>query len=177
MTGVSQSEIAVATLQGKAPIWPLQRDAIAFYGNPALAGWLHSNTTYVACPWTLFVGKQATTHILIHKKCADSLSRVLAAIWDRCGRNPALIADLRFNKYDGTYNFRPMRGSSDMSMHSFACAIDWDASENPFHSAKHLFTDQTILVQEFKREGWIWGGDWSPGSQDAMHVQAARIHD
>ena len=23
---------------------------------------------------------------------------------------------------------------------------------------------------------WIWGGDWSPGSIDAMHVQAARVH-
>jgi hypothetical protein len=31
-------------------------------------------------------------------------------------------------------------------------------------------------VIKFKEEGWIWGGDWLPGSVDAMHVQAARVH-
>ena len=162
MTGVTQ--------------WPLQRDCIAFYGNPAQSGWLHDNTVYVQCPWTLFVGAQPTNHILIHKRCAESLARVLANVWDAVGKNAAQIKVLHFDKYDGSYNFRPMRGSAAMSMHSFACAIDWDASDNPFHSTRHLFTDATILVQKFKEEGWIWGGDWTPGSQDAMHVQAARIH-
>lgn len=157
-------------------LWPLQRDCLSFYGNPSVANWLHDNTTYVPSPWTLFVGAQPTSHILIHKKCADSLGRVLDAIWDAVGKDPAQIKALHYDKYDGSYNFRPMRGSAAMSMHSFACAIDWDAADNPFHASKHLFTDQSLLVVKFKEEGWIWGGDWTPGSQDAMHVQAARIH-
>jgi hypothetical protein len=157
-------------------IWPLQKDCISFYGNPASPGWLHDNTTYVACPWTLYVGATPTSHILIHKKCADSLARVLNNVWDACGKDVSKIKEQHFDRYDGSYNFRPMRGAAAMSMHSFACAIDWDAAENAFHSQKHLFTDQSLLVVKFKEEGWIWGGDWSPGSQDAMHVQAARIH-
>jgi len=154
-------------------IWPLQHACMAFYGNPAAPGWLHDNTVYVACPWQLFVGSSPTQHILIHKHCADSLARVLGSIWDAAGKTQAAINALHYQRYDGSYNFRPMRGSSQMSMHSFACAIDWDAGENEFHSTKHLFTDQSLLVVKFKAEGWIWGGDWS--SPDAMHVQAARI--
>lgn len=157
-------------------LWPLQSECLSFYGNPGAANWLHDNTVYVPCPWTLYVGNAPTSHILIHKKCADSLGRVLAGIWDAIGHDAGKISDLHYDRYDGSYNFRPMRGSRAISMHSFACAIDWDAAENPFHSSKHLFTDQSLLVVEFKKEGWIWGGDWTPGSQDAMHVQAARIH-
>jgi hypothetical protein len=156
--------------------WPLQRDAIAFYGNPASAGWLQKNTTYVPCPWTLHVGSSPTSHILIHKKCAKSLATVLGNIWTAVGKDAGKIHTLRYDVYDGSYNFRPMRGSAALSMHSFACAIDWDAADNAFHSVTHLFNDQSLLVQKFKDEGWIWGGDWTPGSQDAMHVQAARIH-
>lgn len=153
--------------------WPLQHECLSFYGNPAQAGWLHDNTTSVTCPWTLHVGSTPTTHILIHKKCAESLTRVLNNIWDACGKDYGKIQALRYDRYDGSYNFRPMRGGSQMSMHSFACAIDWDAADNAFHSKKHLFTDQSPLVVKFKEEGWVWGGDWT--SPDAMHVQAARI--
>lgn len=156
--------------------WPLQRDCVSYYGNPASLGWLHANTVYVDCPWMLFVGATPTHHILIHKRCAESLSRVLAAIWDAAGKDTAKITELRYQNYDGSYNFRPARGQAFLSMHAFACAIDWDARDNVFHSAKHLFTDQSLLVTKFKEEGWIWGGDWQPpNEQDAMHVQAARL--
>jgi hypothetical protein len=154
-------------------IWPLQKDCLNYYGNPAQKGWLHDNTVYVDCPWVLHVGKQPTSHILIHKHCAESLGHVLEAIWEACDRDASKIAALRYDRYDGSYNFRPMRGSSNMSMHSFACAIDWDAADNAFHDKHHLFNEQSLLVVKFKEEGWIWGGEWSP--PDAMHVQAARI--
>lgn len=156
--------------------WPLQSACEAFYGNPYAAGWLQANTTDVVCPWPLFVGKVKVSHITIHKKCAESLTRVLAAIWEAAGKDPAAIAKLRYDQYDGSYNLRPMRGGHNTSMHGFAAAIDWDAAENEQHSQRHLFTDQSLLVVKFKEEGWIWGGDWSPSSIDSMHVQAARVH-
>jgi D-alanyl-D-alanine carboxypeptidase len=157
--------------------WPLQSQAFAFYGDPRQPGWLQRNTTSVECPWPLFVGAIHTSHILIHKKCAASLAKVLNNIWDAAGHDLSVIQAQRYDQYDGSYNFRPMRGGNSLSMHSFACAIDWDAKDNAFHSTRHLFTDQSLLVTKFKEEGWIWGGDWTPGSVDAMHVQAARIHD
>jgi len=153
--------------------WPLQRDCIAFYGNPYRAGWLHENTIDVDCPWPLHIGNQTCAHILIHKKCAASLTRVLNNIWEAVGKDVLEINSLHYNRYDGSYNLRSMRGSANISMHSFACAIDWDAEENEFHSQHHKFTDNDLLVVKFKEEGWAWGGDWH--SPDAMHVQAARV--
>ena len=157
--------------------WPLQRDAIAFYGNPLSAGWLAANTIDVKCPWLLRMDQKVLQNILIHKKCAESLTRVLEAVWEAVGKNQNKIAALRYDRYSGSYNFRLIRGSSTAwSMHSFACAIDWDAEDNQQHAMKHLFQEDNLLIVKFKEEGWIWGGDWSPGSVDAMHVQAARVH-
>lgn len=158
------------------PVWPLQRDAMAFYGNPRSKNWLHDNTTDVACPWPLHMGADHIYHILIHKKCADSLTRVLNNVWDAVGHDFSRIHAMRYDVYDGSYNYRPIRGGHNLSMHSYAAAIDWDAADNEQHSHHHLFTDQSLLVVKFKEEGWVWGGDWGEGSVDAMHVQASRVH-
>jgi len=157
--------------------WPLQSQCLAFYGDPRAEGWLQSNTVDVACPWPLHMGGLVVPHILIHKKCAESLTRVLNAVWDAVGCDVEKIRARRYDIYDGSYNLRLIRGSaSALSMHAFAAAIDWDAADNPQHAQKHLFADDSLLVVKFKEEGWVWGGDWSPGSIDAMHVQAARVH-
>ncbi len=159
------------------PKWPLQSQCLSFYGDPRKKGWLQANTTHVTCPWPLHMDGGVTVHdILIHKKCAESLARVLSRVWDAVGKDAGRISALRYDIFDGSYNLRVMRGGSSLSMHSYACAIDWDAKDNQQHSQRHLFTDQSLLVVKFKEEGWIWGGDWSPGSIDAMHVQAARVH-
>ena len=156
--------------------WPLQSQCLSFYGDPRGPGWLQANTVDVACPWPLRMGKLTVPHIVIHKKCADSLVRVLNAIWEAAGKSVSTIERLRYDQYDGSYNLRTIAGSKMLSMHAFAAAIDWDAADNAQYAQRHLFQDDSLLVVKFKAEGWIWGGDWSPGSVDAMHVQAARIH-
>ena len=102
---------------------------------------------------------------------------MLNNIWEATGRSFDTIKKLRYDVYDGSYNLRNIRGSSAaLSMHAFAAAIDWDAADNQQHSQRHLFQDDSLLIVKFKEEGWIWGGDWSPASIDAMHIQAARVH-
>jgi hypothetical protein len=155
--------------------WPLQSNCEAFYGNPYSAGWLQANTVDVVCPWQLYVGTIPVAHITIHKKCADSLRRVLANIWEAAGHDPAKIKEWHCDRYDGSYNLRPMRGGHNTSMHGFAAAIDFDAADNPQHAQKHFFTADHPLVKAFEAEGWIWGGRWSSDSIDAMHVQAALV--
>jgi hypothetical protein len=151
-------------------VWPLQRDAPRFYPNPA------HNLVAVTTPWQMRYGNTPVDHIMVHRKCADSLKRVLAYIWTQCDESQAKIEALHYDRYSGSYAARPMRGGSAPSMHSYGAAIDFDDEENQQHSQHHLFTDDSLIVKAFKAEGWVWGGDWSPSSIDAMHFQAARVH-
>ncbi|MBI1867727.1 MAG: M15 family metallopeptidase [Methylocystis sp.] len=164
-------------------VWPLQRDVLAFYGNPRGPGtwshkWWAENIVSVACPWPLSSdgGRTHLSHISIHKKCAASLTRVLARVWQDAGCDITKIRALKYDVFSGSLAYRNKRGSSSMSMHTPGCAIDFDAPDNQMHAQKHLFTDESLLVRAFKSEGWIWGGDWAGDGVDAMHFQAARVH-
>lgn len=160
--------------------WPLQRDCDVFYGNPRNGDsyspkWAAQNLVHVVCPWVIHIGKSPVPFITIHQKCAASLKRVLAEIWNAAGKDQAKINAWHYNEYSGSFNYRPKRGSSSLSMHAYGCAIDFDAEENAFRSHQHLFTAESPLVIAFRREGWVWGGEWS-NDTDAMHMQAARVH-
>jgi hypothetical protein len=67
-----------------------------------------------------------------------------------------------------------MRGGHALSMHSYGIALDWDADENEFGHKVHAFHSDSLIVQAFEGEGWVWGGRWS--YPDAMHMQAARVY-
>jgi hypothetical protein len=125
----------------------------------------------VVCPWKF---RSGANHILIHKKVADSLKRALNAIWTACDHNQSTIARLHYDRFDGSYNFRPIRGGKNLSMHAFAVAIDWDADHNEQGSKTMLFTSSDIIVHAFEAEGWEWGGRWGGKTRDGMHFQAAR---
>lgn len=156
--------------------WPLQKDCTKFYGNPRGSGgkanpqWEAENLVLVKCPWTLRFEGKFVSGIRIHKKCADSLKRVLAAIWEACGRSQAEIDRIGMSKYGGSYNFRSMRGSNSLSMHSYGIAVDFDPSRNGLGDATPAMDHR--VVRAFEAEGWEWGGHWS--RPDGMHFQAAR---
>ena len=162
-------------------VWPLQKDCDAFYGNPGdtpdqWMAWEATHLVDVPCPWQLNMDKIVVTQIRIHKLVAPSLTRVLGSIWDATGQSLSAIQTLRYNLFSGSYNQRPIRGGTMRSMHGYGAAIDWDDQDNQQHATHHLFQDSSLIIMKFKEEGWIWGGDWSPQSVDAMHVQAARVH-
>ncbi len=157
-------------------IWPLQRDCDSFYGNPRLKGFVQNHLIEVPVPWKMIYETTAVTHILINRRCSESLERVLAYIWAACGQDQTKIDALRYNRFSGSYNYRPMRGGGALSMHAYGAALDFDDEDNPFHSKEHLFTESSLIVKAFESEAWIWGGSWASQSIDAMHFQAARIH-
>lgn len=169
--------------RGAASSWPLQSQCVAFYGDPRPrnrheaynVAWAKENLAHVPCPWSLTDFKHHFSAIQIHKKVAPSLARVLAQVWDEVGRSQSKIHALRYDVFSGSFVYRRKRGGRSLSMHAYGVAIDWDAPDNPMHSRKHLFTDDSPLIRAFKREGWEWGGDWAGDGVDAMHVQAARV--
>lgn len=156
--------------------WPLQRDCANFYGNPrgpngkASAKWRRENLVLIQCPWILRYDGKPVRGIRIHRACADSLSRVLEAIWERCGRSQAEIDRIGMSVYGGSFNFRTMRGGRALSMHSYGCAVDFDPARNGLGD-KTPAMDRRV-IEEFEREGWEWGGHWR--RTDGMHFQAAR---
>lgn len=104
----------------------------------------------------------------IHRKCAASLKAVFDDIWEECDQDESKLPDGAII-FDGSYNFRPIRGSSRLSTHAFGAALDLDAEHNGMGKRGNM---SPIVVNAFKREGWFWGGDFN-SRKDPMHFQAA----
>jgi hypothetical protein len=121
-----------------------------------------------------FAGKPIKT-IQIHKKCADSLSRILAAIWEASGHDQKRVNEWGASIFGGSYVYRLMRGGSSLSTHAHGCAIDLDPARNGFHDTTPHFATAHEIVKAFENEGWSWGGRWQGRACDGMHFQAARV--
>jgi hypothetical protein len=159
--------------------WPHQSECDSYYGNPRVdnAHWQAENLTMVRCPWRMVMGQTIVQSIRIHRKCAASLGEVLADAWDAIGHSQFEAHRRGWDTYSGSYNFRPIRGSTHLSMHAYGCAIDFDGPHNQLHSSPTDgvgFTESDPLVQAFEGQGWIWGGRWT-GRSDPMHFQAAIV--
>lgn len=102
------------------------------------------------------------TRVTCHDLLTDTLRRTLKAI-DDAGKWSAL------HTYGGGFNFRPKRGSAEISLHAWGIAWDFDPEHNPLGSAGTM--DATI-VKIFGDNGFFWGGKFK-GRKDPMHFQYA----
>ena len=155
----------------------------AFYGDPdgdnngdPDRAWEEANLVRVKARWRMVASwdtNLAITSIRVHWRCAESLSRVLDAIALRFSTQKA-IEEARMHLFGGGYNFRLKRNGNSLSTHSYGCAVDFDPARNGLGKPWKANTGMMDLavVEAFKAEGWVWGGDWS--TADAMHFQAAR---
>lgn len=153
--------------------WPLQADCDRYYGNPrgrngqVSITWKAMNLTTVRPPFVMRYAGKPVKAITIHKKCAASLSRVLQAIWVASGKSQAQIDRWGVSIFGGSFNYRLMRGSSHLSMHSYGCAIDLAPNWFPMGHHDHTFVSQ--VIKAFADEGW------ENLPNDRMHFQAARV--
>ena len=162
-------------------MWPLESQCRAFYGDPTGKDgqpdprWESLNLTTVSVPWLAVASWDATiriTKVRVHVKCANSLARVFAAIWDASGRDQKKIEEWGVHKIGGGYNYRTKRGSRGLSMHAYGCAIDLDPDRNGMGNRDPHFAKVPEVRRAFEAEGWEHGIGWS--TPDAMHWQAAR---
>lgn len=177
--------------------WPLQANRNAYYGNPALPSgkldpkWEAANLVRVEFPWRAVLAwdtKVTVKSARIHRLCAPSLERVLAAIWEAAqrvgggskglattpGSAQAVIEHWGMHLYGGGFEFRPVRGGKTLSSHSWGCAIDFDPVRNSYGDTTPNFANVPEVLAAFAAEGWVWGGPWRPKA-DGMHWQAARV--
>jgi len=82
------------------------------------------------------------------------------------------------------FNYRFVSGTKVLSMHANGLAIDINPMQNPYvkngdsspqgscyeAESKGTITANCQLVQEFKKRGWTWGGDWK-SLKDYQHFQ------
>lgn len=165
--------------------WPAQSNVEQFYGRnirtaKGVAGpdpkWERENLVLVPIPWKAVASWDARLPIKalrVHKRCAESLARVLDAIWLAFGKNQKAIEAAGMHLIGGGYNWRQMRGSSRLSMHAYGCAVDFDPARNGLGDPTPAM--DLRVVEAFDHENWIWGGRWSPRNRDGMHFQAAVV--
>lgn len=165
--------------------WPTQSNAADFYGanlkiSKGVAGpdpnWEKVNLVSVLLPWKAVAAwDQSITikSLRVHTKTAESLACVLGKIWCDFGKSQKAIEVAGMHLIGGGYNWRQMRGKARLSMHAYGCAVDFDPARNGLGDPTPEM--DLRVVEAFKAEGWVWGGDWSPQSRDGMHFQAATV--
>lgn len=146
-----------------------QRDAPSFYGAPG------TNQIRITPPYQIFYGDAPVRSLLINKRCAQSALNAMGAVLAHYGSKG--IRQLGLDRFGGCYANRAMRGGTKLSMHAFACAIDWDPERNPLRAdhrwAQFAKPEYRAFLDAWEAEGWTSLGrakdfDW-------MHVQAADV--
>jgi hypothetical protein len=152
-------------LMPKTNPWPYAttRDLQNFYGVATKNGTNLINLS-VEGLGVKYDGKTVRT---IHCNAAvgDSLLRIIKEL---AKVHPEVIGD-----YNGCFNFRPMRGGSNLSMHAYGAAIDFMAGRNGNKTSWPTRASMPVSVMEiFAKEGWLSAGAF--WGRDAMHFQATR---
>lgn len=154
--------------------WPRQYadDFYSFYGKPG------ENLVKLELPYPHKLSWKPYTPIQsfsCHAKVKDSISRVLIKVLQAYG--PDKIKELHLDTFGGCYNYRPVRGGTQLSMHSWGIALDYDPERNQLKwgrdKAAFARPEYNKWWSLWEEEGWI-----SLGRQrnfDWMHVQAAGI--
>ncbi len=157
------------SLMPKPNPWPNpdQRSLKKFYGEPGD----ESNLVMIEFPYPMYYGGKHVTRTRVHKKCADSLLKVLNNIKDLFPHHPQVRDEA--NDYGGIFNFRNKRGGTSYSLHAWGAAIDLDADDNTFRDSWPMKADMPLEIMEcFAREGWKSAGAF--WGYDAMHFEATK---
>lgn len=170
--------------------WPLQSQCDVFYGNPrgrnpvmASPVWEKQNLVFVKVPFAMHMAGSQIKRVQIHRKCAEALGGALADVWRNAGKDQRVIALWGMDVFSGSYCYRTMRGLNHLSMHTYGCAIDFDAPRNGLHDRTPHFAElKEQVVKPFLIHGAVWGGDWNGNGSsidepraDGMHFQWAKV--
>lgn len=149
--------------------WPHDDTASknAFYGDFHSKAWATLNLTRVTPPFQMFYDKHPIPSILVHKKIALALELAFGEIWEQCNHEQSKVNMTGASDYGGCFNIRNIAGSNNWSNHSWAAAIDLSPGTNGFNMKTTL---SSIVINAFKRQGALWGGDYL-GRKDPMHFE------
>lgn len=136
-------------------------------GQPS-RNWQHSFLDVANLPFPMVLAwdkKSVIRRIAVNRYCRKSLMNILSLIKKQFDERERICLGL--NLFGGCYCYRQKRMEKELSVHSWAAAIDIDPNGNPF--GKKGSMDERI-VEIFENEGWQWGGRWK--KPDPMHFEA-----
>jgi hypothetical protein len=150
-------------------IWPKDNTEAknAFYGNFLQKGWDGLNLVKVIPPFQMYYDKHPIASIRVHKKISSAVFAALNEIAEKCEHDQKKIDATGISDYGGCWNIRKIAGDNNWSNHSWACALDFSPSTNGFNMKGNI---SNIVVEAFKRQGALWGGDYK-GRKDPMHFE------
>lgn len=155
---------------------PLDTNAaiIDAYGNPGD----ENNLVEFLFPYPMHLytrDGEMVSKTRVHKDCAESLNAIFKELLDTYGLG--WIQEHGLNVYCGCFNFRKMRGGSNLSRHSWGIAIDLNCGENgnkvPWQLNKigepSFANMPTEAIRIFQKHGWKSAA--TAWHRDAMHFQ------
>lgn len=149
-----------------------QKELMKKYGvpNKTGAGYL----TTINLPYPMFLNWETQTYInkiSCHKLVAKSLLKIFEEILLAYGL--AEIKRLQIDDFGGCFNYRLMRGGSELSVHSWGCAIDLDPDRNLLKetskTARFARPEYQKMIDIFYNNGWESLG--REKDYDWMHFQ------
>jgi hypothetical protein len=143
--------------------WPHDDTAskIKFFGKPG------TNLVQITPPFQMYYDKHPIKTITVNKMIATALLLVFNEILDKCDHDQKKVDAIGASNFGGCYNERSIRGSKNISNHSFACAIDINPEGLPLGSKKLM---HPIISTAFKNQGALLGQDYK-GRKDPMHAE------
>jgi RHS repeat-associated protein len=105
------------------------------------------------------VGGTLVTHFSTNRDIAGGITAVLESL-QRAGQLSSLV------EFNGSFIFRTLRTSSNISAHAYGLAVDVNGSMNPRRYPSHQPAE---LRAAFTRAGFVDGGTWPSPYTDAMH--------
>jgi hypothetical protein len=126
--------------------------------------------------------------VVVHKDLAKDIKEIFEVIKEAQFPIQSVIPIVRYKWSDvasikvnntSAFNYRTIAGTKKMSDHAYGRAIDVNPYLNPWvgkgkssrsynPSVEGTLTANCIVVKEFKKRGWKWGGDWK-SSKDYQH--------
>lgn len=146
--------------------------ALKKYGVPNKTG--AGYITTIDLPYPMFLNWKTSEYvkkIQCHKLIADKLKAVFQDILSHYGIDE--IKRLQLDDFGGCFNYRKMRNSENLSIHSWGLAIDLDPDRNLLHetskTARFARPEYKMMIDIFYKHGFESLG--REKNYDWMHFQ------
>jgi hypothetical protein len=149
------------------------QEMVEKYGKPNQAG---TYLAYAKMPFPLIIAWDTSvtvSRIRCHKLEVANVEAIFNEILNAYGLDK--IHALNIHLFGGCFNYRPIRGGSTWSRHSWGAAIDLDPARNQLHqqgdTAEFSKKEYRKMIDIFEAHGWLSLGRLK--NYDWMHFEAA----